>query len=33
LAARDATRASIEAEGTPGRAMTLLKHRLTGRIG
>ena len=33
LAARDARRApDIEPQGTPGRALTLLRHRLTGRI-
>ena len=33
LAARDSRRGpAIEQEGTPGRAMTLLRHRLTGRI-
>lgn len=32
LAARDSKRTEKEAEGTPGRAWTLLKHRLTGRI-
>jgi phytoene synthase len=32
LAARDATRASPEHEGTPGRALALLRHRMTGRI-
>jgi phytoene synthase len=34
LAARDARQAPrIEPEGTPGRALTLLMHRLSGRIG
>lgn len=32
LAARDAKRGGSEPEGTPGRAWTLLRHRLTGRI-
>ena len=32
LAARDARRPNIEPEATPGRAWTLLRHRLTGRI-
>jgi 15-cis-phytoene synthase len=33
LAARDATGgAGIEAEATPGRALALLRHRLTGRV-
>lgn len=31
LAARDARLASLEQEATPGRAWTLLRHRLTGR--
>ena len=33
LARRDAARAAPEAQGTPGRALTLLRHRMTGRIG
>jgi phytoene synthase len=34
LAARDEKRGPVvEPEGTPGRALTLLKHRVTGRIG
>jgi phytoene synthase len=33
LAARDARRGASEPQGTPGRAWTLLRHRLTGRIG
>lgn len=34
LAARDARQSpTVEPEGTPGRALTLLRHRLTGRIG
>ena len=32
LAARDARRSRPEAEGTPGRSWTLIRHRLTGRI-
>lgn len=33
LAARDARRGpDIEAEGTPGRALALIAHRLTGRV-
>ena len=33
LAARDAKRGpAVEAEGTPGRALALIAHRLTGRI-
>lgn len=32
LAARDARRAGIEPEGTPGRALALIRHRLTGRV-
>ena len=33
LAARDARRRTPEPQGTPGRALALLRHRLTGRIG
>ena len=34
LAARDSAQApEVEPEGTPGRAMALILHRLTGRIG
>ena len=33
LAARDAMRPTPEPQGTPGRALALLRHRLTGRIG
>jgi len=32
LAARDARRKSTEPQATPGRALALLRHRLTGRI-
>ena len=32
LAMRDARRRALEPEGTPGRAWTLLRHRLTGRL-
>jgi len=32
LAARDARRSPPEPEGTPGRAWTLMRHRLTGKI-
>ena len=32
LAARDATRSSLEPEATPGRSWVLLRHRFTGRI-
>lgn len=32
LAARDARRSPPEPEGTPGRAWTLVRHRLTGKI-
>ena len=32
LAARDARRNSPEAEATPGRALALIAHRLTGRV-
>jgi phytoene synthase len=33
LAARDAWRRGCEPEATPGRAWTLVRHRLTGRVG
>lgn len=34
LAARDARRGhELESEATPGRALTLFRHRMTGRIG
>jgi phytoene synthase len=33
LAARDAKRSTPEPQATPGRALALLRHRLTGRIG
>ena len=33
LAARDARRSSLEVEATPGRALALIAHRLTGRVG
>ena len=33
LAARDARLGASEPQGTPGRAWTLLRHRMTGRIG
>jgi len=33
LAVRDVRRPTAEPEGTPGRALALLRHRLTGRIG
>jgi phytoene synthase len=32
LAMRDGRRDTLEPEGTPGRALTLLRHRMTGRI-
>lgn len=32
LAARDSRRADLEPEGTPGRALALITHRITGRL-